>query len=157
MISEYVKKLREKVGNQKLILPGVRAIILNEKGEILLQKRGDFKKWGLPAGSIELDESAFDALKREVKEETGLDILEATPIGIYSHPKYSLTYPNGDEVQIFTLAFVVRKFRGELKIDEDETLALKYCAIEDLPDDILPIHRETIQDYEAYDENFILK
>ncbi len=156
-MNEYIKKLREKVGNQKLILPGVRAVILNEKGEILLQQRGDFKKWGLPAGSVELNESALDALKREVKEETGLDILKATAIGIYSQPKYSFAYPNGDEVQIFTLAFVVRKFSGNLKIDGKETLALQFFAMDNLPDDVLSIHLETIQDYKVYDGNFILK
>ena len=156
-MNEYVGMLREKMGNQKLLLPGVRAIILNEEGEILLQKRGDFVVWGLPAGGVELGESAYEGLKREIKEETGLDVLAATPMGIYTHPKYSLTYPNGDQVQPFTLAFIVHSVRGELKVDGEETLDLKYFPMDRLPDDILPIHRETIQDCKTYDGDFILK
>ena len=156
-VNEYRKMLREKMGNQKLLLPGARAIILNEQGEILLQKRGDLGVWGLPAGSAELGESAYDCLRRETKEETGLDVLAATPMGIYTHPKYSITYPNGDQVQPFTLAFIVHDVRGELEADGEETLDLKYFPIDELPDDILPIHHETIQDCKTYDGNFILK
>ena len=157
MISAYIKKIREKIGNQRLILPGVRAVIVNEKEEILFQKRGDFKIWRLPAGCVELNESALDALKREIRKETGLEILKATPFALYSHPRYSFAYPNGDEVQIFTLAFVVRNFRGEFKIDKDEPSDLQFFAVDDIPDDAPPVYRETIQDYKTYDGRFILK
>lgn len=157
MISGYVKELREKIGTQKLIHSGVRAVIVNENEEILLQFRDDFRVWGLPAGGVELEESALDALKREVKEETGLEVLDAVPIGLYSHPKYSVTYPDGNEIQPFTLMFVVSSFRGELYIDGEETLDLGYFPLAELPDNILPKYREAIEDYKAYDGRFILK
>lgn len=53
----------------------VGALIYNDKGEILLVKNpkwGDY--WVIPGGHIELNETAEEAVKREVKEETGLGL-----------------------------------------------------------------------------------
>lgn len=62
----------------KKILSGVPAIIMNQKGEILLEKRS--KKmwyypdmWGLPGGLIEYGETIEQAIKRELREELGVD------------------------------------------------------------------------------------
>ena len=38
---DYILKLRAKVGHTLLLVPGVTAIVLNEKGEVLLQRRSD--------------------------------------------------------------------------------------------------------------------
>jgi nucleoside triphosphatase len=52
----------------------VGALIVNENGEVLIVRS---HKWGgkysVPGGHIELGERAEDAIRREVKEETGLD------------------------------------------------------------------------------------
>ena len=48
---------------------------------------------------MDVGESAYAALVREVREETGIAIVHADPFGLYSDPRYSVTYPNGDEVQ----------------------------------------------------------
>lgn len=56
------------------------AVIINNDNKILLLKRSSFEKqwmpnkWGLVGGGIEKDESPKEACKREIKEETGLDI-----------------------------------------------------------------------------------
>ena len=50
----YVEELRKLIGTRTLIMPGVRAVIRDEAGAVLLQLRGDLKVWGLPAGSMEL-------------------------------------------------------------------------------------------------------
>ena len=53
----------------------VGALILNKKGEILLVKSHKWKNlWGLPGGKLKYGESIASALKREVKEETGMKI-----------------------------------------------------------------------------------
>ena len=56
--------------------------IFNEKGEVLLQRRGDCNLWGFPGGTVELGETPQMAAKREVKEETGLDVEVGGLIGI---------------------------------------------------------------------------
>lgn len=153
----YLGQLRQFVGNRLVMVPGVRAMLFDGESRVLLQLRGDLGIWGLPAGAVELDESVFDGLVREVKEETGLTVISARPIGIYTDPKYNFTYPNGDQIKIFELAFFVDKWQGQLHIDGGETLDLQFFPLDRLPDDLYPDHRESIEDYQAFDGEFIVK
>ena len=50
----YVKWIRSKVGHEKIILVFAGGCIFNERGEVLLQRRGDSNKWGFPGGAVEL-------------------------------------------------------------------------------------------------------
>ena len=59
-----------------LLQDGAAAIIVNENGQILLQSRADRDRWGLPGGCQELGERFQDAVIREIKEETNLDVKE---------------------------------------------------------------------------------
>ncbi len=69
----YIENLRNVVGHQPLILVGTAVAVINNEGEILLQKRRD-GVWGVPGGFMELGESTEEAGRREVLEETGLEI-----------------------------------------------------------------------------------
>ncbi len=100
----------------KIVIPGVRGLLFDGDGRLLLQKRGDFLNWGLPAGVVDVGDSALEALRREVKEETGIEVLGAAPFGLYSDPKYSVTYPNGDEVQTFTIVFLFPNGPARLRL-----------------------------------------
>lgn len=154
---DYVKTLRDMIGNTKVIIPGVRALIYNERGELLLEEQRLFGSWSLPHGCVDLGESAYEALVREVKEETGLDVIEAQAFGIYTDPKYSVTYPNGDQVQTFTVAFRVEKWSGALRPDGDEVSSLAFFPTDALPRPLYPIHVETIDDARRRDAGFIVK
>lgn len=54
---------------------GVKAIITNVNHEILLLKRRGFDYWDLPGGRVQKGEDPVSALKREVQEETGINML----------------------------------------------------------------------------------
>ena len=129
----YVEELRLLVGHRKLIMAGVRAVIRDDQGQVLLQMRGDFKIWGFPAGSVELEESSLDALRREVHEETGLTVLQARPFAVYSNPKYSTTYPNGDQIQPYSIGFLVEEWTGTITPDGDESLDLRFFPLDQMP------------------------
>ena len=67
-----------KIIRSKYAMTGVPAIIINSKGEILLGKREDShifypSLWGLPGGMIEYNETLEDGIKRELKEEIGVN------------------------------------------------------------------------------------
>ena len=151
----YVEELRRLIGHRKILMPGVRAVIRNAAGQVLLQQRSDFGTWGLPAGSVELDESILMALRREVLEETGLRVIRAVPFGMYSDPRYSLTYPNGDQVQPITLAFLVDEWAGEPVADGRESLRLAFFDLDHLPPagQMHPPHHKTLLDCRQFLDN----
>jgi ADP-ribose pyrophosphatase YjhB (NUDIX family) len=148
----YVEELRKLIGTRTLINPGVRAIIRNDAGDVLLQLRGDFKIWGLPAGGMELGESVQEAVRREVFEETGLAIVQARPFGIYSDPRFAFAYPNGDRSQPFTVAFLVEEWTGTLTADGDESLDLQFFPLDRLPppEQMHPPHRQCVLDFRRF-------
>ena len=148
----YVEEMRKLIGTRTLIMPGVRAVIRDDAGAVLLQLRGDFNIWGLPAGGMELDESVQDAVRREVFEETGLTVVRARPFGFYSDPRYGFSYPNGDRTQPFTVAFLVEEWTGSLVADGDESLDLRFFPLDGLPppEQMHAPHRTTLLDFQRF-------
>lgn len=141
----------------KVVVPGVRGVLLDSEGRVLLQKRGDFLSWGFPAGVVDVGESAVEALRREVREETGLIVNRAELFGLYTDPKYSITYPNGDEVQTFTIAFLVRDWSGVLAVDGEEAVDAGFFFLDGLPEPLYSIHVETLEDLRRYDGSVVIK
>jgi len=156
MMGPYLESIRSRVGPQCILLPGVRAIILNDREEVLLQRRTDLDCWGLPSGSVELDETALAALKREVREETCLDVRHAEPMGLYSGPSQRFKYPNGDEIQCFSVAFIIRDWAGEPQADGVEGSEVRFWPMDELPAGLVEIHRKTLADYRGYGGRFFL-
>ena len=156
MMGPYLESIRSRLGPQCILLPGVRAIILNDREEVLLQRRTDLACWGLPSGSVELDETALEGLKREVREETDLEVRHAEPMALYSGPSQRFVYPNGDEIQSFSVAFIVRHWAGEPKADGVEGSEVRFWPMDALPDDLVPIHVRTLNDFKKYHGGFML-
>ena len=65
---------------------GVYALIFDE-GRILLAHRRDIDWWNLPGGGMELNETVEEAICREVREETGLEVVVEYLVGVYSKPQ----------------------------------------------------------------------
>ncbi|MFD1738049.1 NUDIX hydrolase [Bacillus salitolerans] len=142
----YVMELRELVGHRPLLLPGSVVIILNEDHQILLQHRHD-GDWGLPGGLMELGESLEDTARREVKEETGLDIGELELLGVFSGPDYYLKLPNGDELYSVTAVYLAHESKGTIKMDRNESIDLQYFTCNELPEGLNEETRNYLEPY----------
>jgi len=127
-MSEYLRKLRSKVGHELLLLPSVTMVVLDDKEGILLVRNADAGLWLLPGGSTEPDESPRDAAVREMQEETGLLVEPVRIIGAYGGPQYRVTYPNGDVVSYVMVVFECRVLSGEMAPDLDEILDVRYFS-----------------------------
>ncbi|MFG1908152.1 NUDIX domain-containing protein [Kribbella sp. NPDC048928] len=152
----YVGNLRQSVGTQRLITPGPRAVIIDSAGDVLLVRRSDDDTWVMPAGGLELGESIWDALVREVQEETGLVVEAATPIALYTGPQYWFTNAYGGEHQMFAVVFRVDRWSGSLLAETDETRDARFFARDELPP-LRPVYQETLADLDAFDGVLIVK
>lgn len=73
----------------KTIRVAVDGVLKTNKGALLMKREIEpFKgSWVLPGGAVEPNERLVDAVKREVKEETGLDVNIVKYVGYYDTPK----------------------------------------------------------------------
>ncbi|MEM1659247.1 MAG: NUDIX hydrolase [Candidatus Jordarchaeales archaeon] len=106
-------------------LLAVDAVIVGKDGEsIILVKRSNppFKDYyALPGGFVEVGEKLEEALKREVMEETGLEIEVERMIGVYDDPNRD---PRG---HVVTVAYLCREVGGELRAATDAKEARKFA------------------------------
>ena len=146
----YISELRkiEGVGHRTLLMPCACLIIGDGKGNILLQRRVDDGTWGYHGGSMEIDESVEEALNREVREELNIVPEEVALLGIYSGREYHHVYPNGDEVSPVDIVHFCHKYRGEIKLQEDEVSEVGWFNKGNLPN-LVTGHRRAIHDYLA--------
>jgi nucleoside triphosphatase len=104
--------------NRRYPEPTVGALILNGKGQILLAKSSKWKdRFTLPGGHVELGETVEEALKREIKEEVGLEI-EPIRFLQFQEAVYSLEFIRPKHF-IF-LDFLCKAETNNVKIDNDE-------------------------------------
>lgn len=150
----YILRLRQKIGHDLLMMPVAGALMTNDAGEILLQKRSDNGLWTIPGGAIEPGEEPGEAIIREVQEETGLDVIPERLVGVYGGEAHIAQYPNGDQVAMIALIFACRIVGGTLQTDDDETLDLQYFAPDALPQNLPERYRKIIQDFITRTEPF---
>ena len=140
------------------IQPAARAVIFDERGRILLIRRGDNKQWALPAGGMEPGESVTECMAREVWEETGLTVETSVAFAIYSEPRF--TAPTRPQAQLLTVAYRVDEWSGELDRVTDETDDARWFTVEELRSllDLMLMYLETIEDCLAMGEGgFLVK
>lgn len=147
MLPQYTRWLRDRVGHDRVQLNFAVACIRDGE-RLLLQRRGDDDSgWGFLGGAIELGESAEEAVIREVHEESGLVVRVDGLLGVYT--KYEHTYSNGDLAQPMSIVFECTPVGGELCVDGEETVELRYFAAGSAPDLFCRQHRDILSDIAA--------
>ncbi len=152
----YVGQLRKLVGDRILLTPGVGALVRDHDDRILLVRRRDNRQWAMPAGMMELNETVYDTLCREVQEETGLVVLSATLVSIYSGPRFAWTNQFGNEHQGLGFQFRVDDWDGDLVTETEETVDAGFFAPDDLPE-VHPHYTEVLGDIDSFESAVILK
>jgi len=116
------------------LVPAASALVTDTRGRILLHRRRDNDMWALPGGKMELGESLADCARREVKEETGLDVDLLGIVGVYSDPKHVFEYDDGEVRQEFSVCFLARAIDGGDIAVSDESSAVAFYEPDQIPD-----------------------
>jgi ADP-ribose pyrophosphatase YjhB (NUDIX family) len=126
--------------NPNSLVPAASAVVTNDRGEILMQRRVDNNFWALPGGTINFGETIVQTAEREVREETGLDVRVDGIIGTFSDPRHIIEYSDGEVRQQFNICFRASVVGGELR-SSSESKEVRWVAPEQLGD--LEIHHTT--------------
>ena len=129
------------------LVVGSSAVVTDDEGRILLQRRSDSGNWALPGGAMDIGETLAQSAIREVKEETGFDVHIDHIIGIYSDPGHVFAYDDGEVRQEFSICLACTIAGGTLLVSS-ESIAVEFFPVADLPD--LQMHesiRIRIRDY----------
>lgn len=128
------------------VVPAVTAFVQDPAGRILMERRTDNGRWGLPGGTHQAGESITQTVVREVAEETGLRVAVDRMIGIYTDPKRVIAFSDGEARQEFSMCFAAHVVGGELTVSS-ESFAVEWVALDRLDQlDIAPTTRARIED-----------
>ena len=113
------------------LIPAASAVVADDAGRILLIKRTDNGLWTIPGGAMEPGETIADCCRREVLEESGIEVDITRLIGIYSNPRHVVEYADGEVRQQFSVCFACRPVAGELRTS-DESSEVSYFTLAEL-------------------------
>lgn len=117
----------------------VDAIIEIGGGIILINRKNPPPGWAIPGGFVDYGETLEDAVLREAKEETGLEINLIRQFHTYSAPKRDPRHHTVSTIFIATAS-------GN-PIAADDALEVKIFTRENLPEEIAFDHRKILEDY----------
>lgn len=128
----YIRKIRQLVGYQPLIMTSASGALVNEQEAVLLQERADTGDWGFPGGYMEFGETFEQTVVREFKEDAGIAVEPQRLLKILDHDTY--TYPNGDVVQPVNVFYLVRRTTArQYPTKPSETVRTRYFGLHESP------------------------
>jgi len=137
-VVKYLEYIIHKLQNGPFVT--VDSIIEVEKGIVIIERSNPPFGWALPGGFVDYGESLEEAVKREAKEETGLDITDIKQFHTYSNPKR--------DPRFHTIGTVfIAKAKGTPKAGDDAQ-GLKVISLKDVDKyDFAFDHKEILSDY----------
>jgi nucleoside triphosphatase len=136
------------VDEQKYPIATVGALVFNPEGKVILLKSDKWKgKYVVPGGHIELGETILDALRREIKEETNLDVRD---IKFVCHQEFIYDEAFAKPRHYVFLDYACRTDSEDVRLNE-EAQSYEWVTLEEaltLPID--PYTRKLIETYQHY-------
>ena len=129
-IPDFVRDLRRHIGTAELWLPGVTAVV-RRGADVLLVQRSDTGEWAPVTGIVDPGEDPGVAARREVLEETGVEVTVDRLAWVQALP--TMTHVNGDRAAYLDHTFACTFVSGDAQVGDDESLAVRWFPAAALP------------------------
>ncbi|MBI2332179.1 MAG: NUDIX domain-containing protein, partial [Chloroflexi bacterium] len=113
-------------------------LVLDSNHRLLMMRRSDSDNWGVPGGAMELGESTEQTARRELLEETGLEVDELSLFGVFSGKELYYRYPSGEEVYNVSIVYLAHVTEETIQFLDGEHYASQYFDLADLPENVSP-------------------
>ncbi len=134
-MSEYIRRLRAKIGSELLLLPSVTVLAFDANERVVLVRHSNQGLWVAPGGMIEPDETPEAAALREMREETGYEVELLRILGVYGgRPEFRIQYRNGDEAAYVMTVYEARLRAGSPRPDGEEVLEVGLFSADEASD-----------------------
>ena len=141
---DFILRLRKSIGHDLLWLNGVTAFVRDDQGRVLLGRRSDTGQWALVYGINEPGEDPADTVIREVREETGVDVI-VTALAAVTSSREAVTYANGDRTMYMDHLFICRpdpSGNANPFVGDEESLSVGWFDPAQLP---APLAQTTVE------------
>lgn len=131
-IPHFIRELRGAgIGHRLLFLPGVSAVVFDDAGRVLLNRRADDGEWSIIGGIVEPGEQPAQTAVREVHEETAVRCVAERVLLVQTMEP--VRYANGDRCQYVDISLRCRAVGGTARVNDEESLAVGWFDLGDLP------------------------
>ncbi|VVE04143.1 NUDIX domain-containing protein [Pandoraea anhela] len=138
MISS-LRNFARRIGGGKTV--GVRALIIDESDRVLLVRHTYLNGWFTPGGGVNAGETLMEALRREVFEETTLQITGEVQL-------FNAYFSNSENRDDYPVLYVIREFSGTARIgDAAEIAEIGWFPIDALPESTSPKTRQRVSEF----------
>lgn len=128
---------------------GANAIITCN-GKLLLEKRRDCDLWGLVGGGVKKQETAIDAITREIYEELGLRVSkdQFKKLGVYGEPGRIAAYQDGSIWRMVVVVFALELEKEPEIVISAESRDMQFFSKEEIKHiDIVVTHSDIVEDW----------
>ena len=128
--SDYVLRLREKVGHDLLVVPSVAVLLYDEQQRVLLVRHDDRGLWVAPGGTVEPDEPPEATALREMRQETGIEVDLVRILGAFGGPEFRVRHANWDQVGYVMTVYEARALGEVPEFGDPERLGVGFFSRE---------------------------
>ncbi len=123
----------------------VKSFIVDDEKLLIIKRRPDDvhrpSQWDIPGGRLDAGENPFDGIKREIKEEVGIDIDVVAPIEVQH-------FTRDDGQRITMIIFLCRPLSKQIKLSKEHT-EYEWMEIDKAEESVKWLHN-TISNFNKY-------